>query len=180
VHFWGNLIGDSGTSTPTGNFQTTSTDAAQVFATLAGSAAITDLRDYNRDGGVSSTDATIVFANIGTIQRLNIGAGGPFAPEAITTKSSESALSALASALSIPRLADPPADQPPRLPRRSGADSFGGRMVLPALLPPVVDSVHARTLDAEPDEVDEESHSSEADWVEPMLLGSLRSCGTLP
>jgi hypothetical protein len=82
VHFWGNKIGDSGTSTPAGTFDTTSTDAAQVFATIGAGKPITDLRDYNRDGAVTSTDAAIVFANIGGIARINIAGGGPFAPEA--------------------------------------------------------------------------------------------------
>jgi hypothetical protein len=82
VFFWGNRISDSGSGTPAGVFQTNSTDAAQVFASIGSGKPITDLRDYNRDGQVTSTDGAIVFANIGTIIRLNIGAGGPFAPEA--------------------------------------------------------------------------------------------------
>ena len=80
VFFWGNKIADSQTGSPPNNFETTSTDAAQVFATLTGSAAISNPRDYNRDGTVNSTDASIVFASLGSIQRITIGAGGPFAP----------------------------------------------------------------------------------------------------
>jgi hypothetical protein len=81
VFFWGNKIGDSGTGTPAGTFDTTSTDATQVFATIGAGKPITELRDYNRSGDNTSTDATIVFANIGTIVRLNVGSAGPFAPE---------------------------------------------------------------------------------------------------
>jgi hypothetical protein len=80
--FWGNKIGDSGTTSPAGSFETTSTDAAQVFATIGGGKSVIDRHDYNRDGQVTSTDAAIVFANVGHITRLNIGAAGPFAPDA--------------------------------------------------------------------------------------------------
>jgi hypothetical protein len=83
VSFWGNKVADSGTSPGVGSFDTTSTDAAQVFATIGAGKPITDLRDYNRDGQVTSTDAAIVFASIGSIVRLNVSAEGPFAPEAI-------------------------------------------------------------------------------------------------
>jgi hypothetical protein len=70
--FWGNRVGDSGTSTPATLFQTTSTDAAQVHATITGSAAIDNLRDYDRSGDVTSTDAAIVNANIGTLVRIAV------------------------------------------------------------------------------------------------------------
>jgi hypothetical protein len=82
VHFWGNKIGDSASTSPATLFETTSTDAAQVNATIGAGKPITDLRDYNRDGAVTSTDAAVVFANIGNIVRINIPVGGPFAPEA--------------------------------------------------------------------------------------------------
>jgi hypothetical protein len=82
VHFWGNKIGDSASTSPATTFETTTTDAAQVFGNIGAGKPITDLRDYNRDGAVTTTDAAIVFANIGNIVRLNIGGVGPFAPEA--------------------------------------------------------------------------------------------------
>jgi hypothetical protein len=100
VFFWGNKIGDSGTGTPATKFVTDSTDSAQVFATIGAGKPITDLRDYNRDGQVNSTDAAIVFANIGNIVRLNIGGAGPFAPEAEPAVASEDgSYSTVASAL---------------------------------------------------------------------------------
>jgi hypothetical protein len=80
VHFWGNRIADSASTSPASSFETTSTDAAQVFASIGPGKPISDPRDYNRDGRVTSTDAAIVFANIGSITRINIG-GPPFAPE---------------------------------------------------------------------------------------------------
>ena len=83
VFYFGNKIGDSGTSPAAGTFNTTSTDAAQVFATVGVGKPVTDLRDYNRDGQVNGTDAAIVFANVGLIVRLNAPGEGPFAPEAI-------------------------------------------------------------------------------------------------
>jgi hypothetical protein len=99
VHFWGNKIADSGTTPGAGTFNTTSTDAAQVFATIGAGKPITDLRDYNRDGAVTSTDAAIVFANIGTISRISISGGGPFAPEADPAVVVDDGSSAVASAL---------------------------------------------------------------------------------
>ena len=98
IFFFGNKVGDSFTSTPATVFQTTSTDAIQVFASITGGAAVDNLRDYNRSGDVTSTDAVIVFANIGTLSKIEIGALGPFAPEAATDGSA----SAVASALAVP------------------------------------------------------------------------------
>jgi hypothetical protein len=72
IFYLGNKIADSGTSPSADSFETTSTDAAQVFAAIGPGRPITDLRDYNRDGKVTSTDAAIVFANIGSITRLNL------------------------------------------------------------------------------------------------------------
>ena len=107
VFFWGSKVADSGTSPGASTFQTTSTDAAQVFAAIGAGKPITDLRDYNRDGQVTSTDAASVFASIGNITRLNIGAGGPFAPEAAPARATSGdgdhvdTRSAVAAALAI-------------------------------------------------------------------------------
>ncbi len=83
VFYFGNKIGDSGTSPAAGTFDTTTTDAAQVFATVGAGKPITDLRDYNRDGQVTTTDAAIVFASIGSIVRLDVTTQAPFAPTAL-------------------------------------------------------------------------------------------------
>jgi hypothetical protein len=95
VFFWGNKVADSGTTPGASLFETNSTDAAQVFATIGSGKPITDLRDYNRDGQVTSTDAALVFSNIGSIIRMNIASGGPFAPEAapLAADDSRSAIS---------------------------------------------------------------------------------------
>lgn len=109
VFFWGNKIGDSGSDTPASTFDTTSTDAITVFATIGEGKPITDLRDYNRDGQVTSTDAMFVFAHIGSIARIDIPSGGPFAPiaEPATTadKTGDSAVAFALSAQSAASLA---------------------------------------------------------------------------
>jgi hypothetical protein len=103
VFFWGNKVGDSGTGTPAVTFDTTSTDAAQVFATIGAGKPITDLRDYNRDGQVTSTDALIAYTNIGSIARIDISSGGPFAPVAEPTlAASDDRDSAVTIAVSAP------------------------------------------------------------------------------
>jgi hypothetical protein len=85
VFYWGNRVADSLTSPGPGKFETSSTDAAQVYATIGNSSALTNPRDYNRDGQVSSTDAVLVFANIGSIVRLNIPAPEAPSAQAMTT-----------------------------------------------------------------------------------------------
>ena len=101
VHFWGNRIGDSGTGTPATNFQTSATDQAQVLATVGVGKPITDLRDFNRDKAVNATDSAIVLANVGLLNRLNVAAIGPFAPEA--DPAADDGGSAVASALAAPK-----------------------------------------------------------------------------
>jgi parallel beta-helix repeat protein len=90
VFYWGNKIGSASSNvSPTATtFATTSTDAAQVMASIGGGKSIADFRDFNRDGNVSSTDAAIVMANIGAIPRLNVpapttayGLTGPVGPQ---------------------------------------------------------------------------------------------------
>jgi 3-phytase len=82
VFFFGSKVADSGSSPGVTTFDTTTADAAQVFNSLGGGQPVTAANDYNRDGQVSTADAASVFANLGSITRLNIGAGGPFAPAA--------------------------------------------------------------------------------------------------
>jgi hypothetical protein len=82
IFYFGSKIGDSGSSPGPDSFDTTTVDAAQVFASLGGGRPITDLHDYNRDGQVSTTDAAQVFANLGSIVRLYLGPEAP--PEALT------------------------------------------------------------------------------------------------
>jgi hypothetical protein len=80
VFYWGSRVADSGTSPSAATFETTTTDAAQVFASLGTNQPITELRDYNRDGSVTTTDAALVFANLGSLARIAIDAAEPFSP----------------------------------------------------------------------------------------------------
>ncbi len=82
IFYWGSKVADSGTDTGSGSFETTIAGAAQVFAKLGSNKPVSDLHDFNRDGQVSTTDSLIVFANLGSIVRLDVPVGGPFAPEA--------------------------------------------------------------------------------------------------
>jgi hypothetical protein len=81
VHFWGNKIGDTGQGTPPTTFLTSGADKTQVLGQLAGGVGITSNADFNRDNNVTAVDATISVGSIGSIVRLNVGPGGPFAPE---------------------------------------------------------------------------------------------------
>jgi len=80
VFFWGNKVGDVGTGTPAGLFLTSAADKTTVLGNNAGGVAVTNVRDFNRDGNVTAADATIVLGNQGTIVRLQIDAGGQMAP----------------------------------------------------------------------------------------------------
>ncbi len=104
MFFWGNKVADSGTGLVAGNFQTTTADAAQVFATVGAGKPVTDLRDYNKDGQVTTNDASIVFANIGNLIRLNVPAVGPFAEPAVASDGSGSAVASALAAKGLPSL----------------------------------------------------------------------------
>ena len=99
VHFWGNRIGDSGTSTLATTFNTNATDSAQAIATVGVVKPITDLRDFNRDKAVNATDSAIVFANVGMLNRLSVATVGPFAPVADPTSARDNGRSAVATGL---------------------------------------------------------------------------------
>jgi hypothetical protein len=83
-----------------------------VFGNIGAGKPITDLRDYNRDGAVTTTDAAVVFANIGNIVRISIAGGGPFAPDAEPAVAGDGSGSAVASALAAK--APPTVDSCPR------------------------------------------------------------------
>src|SRR5262249_51347952 len=90
VFFWGNALADDGTTPDdAGAYRTTATDeldARNNPKTLIDNIPITNLQDYNRDGQVSTTDQLASrnnsTTNISGPHILNIGAGGPFAPDA--------------------------------------------------------------------------------------------------
>jgi hypothetical protein len=111
VFFFGSKVADSGSSPGVTTFDTTTADAAQVFNALGGGQPVTAANDYNRDGQVSTADAASVFANLGNITRLNIGAGGPFAPTADPAlASAPTSRAALAAALTFRAKAIAPPD----------------------------------------------------------------------
>jgi hypothetical protein len=81
VHFWGNKIGDTGQGTPPTTFLTSGADKTSVLGLLGSGVGITSIRDFNRDNNVTAADASVVPPSLGSIVRLTVGAGGPFAPE---------------------------------------------------------------------------------------------------
>jgi hypothetical protein len=82
VFFWGNKIGDVGSPTPTHFTTTTVGDASAILAGGLGPAGgISNVRDIDRDDAITVGDRAAAVANMGAIVRLNIGAGGPFAPD---------------------------------------------------------------------------------------------------
>jgi hypothetical protein len=102
VFFFGSKVADSGTIPSVATFDTTTTDAAQVFDNLGGGKPITAAHDYNRDGQITTADAASVFSNLGSITRINIGAGGPFVSEVDpATDAADPGRSAVAAALSF-------------------------------------------------------------------------------
>ena len=88
VFYFGNALGDSGSGDPT-TFLVSSTDEQSARnnpkSVLGTPATITDVNDFNRDGNVNTSDQ-VVSRNYATnalttaLKFLNVGAGGPFAP----------------------------------------------------------------------------------------------------
>jgi hypothetical protein len=82
VFFWGNKIGDIGSPTATGFTTTASADANPIITGGLGSAGgITNPRDIDRSNTITAAgDRSAAIANIGSITRISLGTGGPFAP----------------------------------------------------------------------------------------------------
>jgi hypothetical protein len=88
IHFWGNAVGgsgdgDSATAAPT---NATDVNGARLNPHGFGNfALVDDAYDYNKDRNVNATDQSIAATNttgFGTqLVKVNIGTGGPFAPE---------------------------------------------------------------------------------------------------
>jgi hypothetical protein len=83
VFFWGNKIGDIGSPTATSFTTTAAGDANPIVAGGLGPAGgITNPRDIDRSNTITAAgDRNPAAGNIGSITRINIGTGGPFAPE---------------------------------------------------------------------------------------------------
>jgi hypothetical protein len=129
VFFWGNALADDGTlPDDAGAYRTSANDeldARNNSKTLLNNIPITNLQDYNRDGLVSSVDQLASrnnpTSNISGPHILNIGGGGPFAPDAGASASpaaspSGGGTSALASGVSL--LNSLPSSLPPWLQSR--------------------------------------------------------------
>jgi hypothetical protein len=103
VFFWGNKIGDIGSPTATSFTTTAAGDANPIIAGGLGPAGgITNPRDIDRSNTITAAgDRNAAAGNIGSIVRINIGTGGPFAPDADDSASSgdDGAGLAVASAL---------------------------------------------------------------------------------
>jgi hypothetical protein len=85
VHFWGNLVGETASTTPAGNFaRTVSADGGAIITNgTQGSVGITSFLDVNRSNSISvaADRGPIVTAGTGSLVRISIAGGGPFAPE---------------------------------------------------------------------------------------------------
>ena len=104
MFYFGNALGDAGVSDPT-TFLVSGADEQSARnnpkSTLGTPALITDVNDFNRDGNVNTTDQQIPRNNTTNaittaLKFLNVGAGGPFAPESEVRDSDRMAVPSLA------------------------------------------------------------------------------------
>jgi hypothetical protein len=101
VHFWGNLVGETASTTPAGSFaRTVAADGGPIITNgTQANVGITNRLDVNKSNSVTiaADRGPIVSLGTGILTRIEIPAGGPFAPE---NDGAESA--AVASALAEP------------------------------------------------------------------------------
>jgi ELWxxDGT repeat protein len=108
VFFWGSKIGDIGNPTPTTFSTTAADDAGPIISSGLGPAGgITNPRDIDRSNTITAAgDRASALANIGAITRINIGTGGPFAPDgdddALATGTDEFGIASALTATSTP------------------------------------------------------------------------------
>jgi hypothetical protein len=85
VHFWGNLVGETASATPAGAFaRTVSADGGAIITNgTQGSVGITSFLDVNRSNSitVAADRGPIITLGTGSLTRISIAGGGPFAPE---------------------------------------------------------------------------------------------------
>jgi hypothetical protein len=83
VFFWGSKLGDIGSPTATTFTTTAAGDANPIVSGGLGPAGgITNPRDIDRSNTITAAgDRSVAVGNIGAITRIDIGTGGPFAPE---------------------------------------------------------------------------------------------------
>jgi hypothetical protein len=85
VHFWGNLVGETAAATPGGSFaRSIAADGGAIIAngTQTGTGIANPL-DVNKSNSVTvaADRGPIVALGTGTLARISIAAGGPFAPQ---------------------------------------------------------------------------------------------------
>jgi hypothetical protein len=106
VHFWGNLVGETATSTPGGAFaRTVAADGGAIIVNgTQGSVGITNPLDINKSNSitVAADRGPIVASGTGTLTRISIAAGGPFAPEGEGAEVDHGVDSAVTAALAAP------------------------------------------------------------------------------
>jgi hypothetical protein len=109
VFFWGSKLGDIGSPTASTFTTTAAGDANPIVAGGLGPAGgITNPRDIDRSNTITAAgDRSVAVGNIGAIARINIGAGGPFAPDD-DSDSANGGDSAVASALAASSTAEQP------------------------------------------------------------------------
>jgi hypothetical protein len=149
VFFWGNKIGDTGQGTPATTFLTSGADKTSVLGLLGSGVGITSIRDFNRDNNVTAADASVVPPSLGSITRLNVGAGGPFAPEG------DGGDSGVASALAASSTSAERTSSAYRIDTRRESDGAGGSVAFSLAAMRYADELHAAPWrEVGPDEAD--------------------------
>jgi 3-phytase len=125
VFFWGNRVGDTTFPATGGTFLTNvaGDGAAIVGASPASSVGIANLYDINRTNtvNVAGDRAQVVANSPGSLLRIDIGTGGPFAPQASSSRGADSGIAAaLAATTNEPASRGaPPSAVSDLLPRRA-------------------------------------------------------------
>lgn len=85
VFYWGSKVGDVGTNTAANFFVTSAADQTTT-RNSQGAAALETAYDFNRDGLTSAADVTIVYGNLGSLIRLDLGGAPSGLPEEFPPK----------------------------------------------------------------------------------------------
>jgi hypothetical protein len=110
VHFWGNLVGETASTTPAGSFaRTVAADGGPIVTNgTQSNVGIANRLDVNKNNSISvaADRGPIVASGTATLARISISAGGPFAPQgALDT----AGIAAIATALGRPTSSAEPA-----------------------------------------------------------------------
>jgi hypothetical protein len=136
IHFWGNAVGGSGDGDSATAAPTNATDISGARLNPHGFgnfALVDDAYDYNKDRNVNATDQSIANTNgtgFGTqLIKINIGTGGPFAPESGAGDSGPSGDSGLSSGLAGGGGSQVPQALPASVADRLDSATSGGGLV---------------------------------------------------